>query len=129
MVDPPVIAALLVADQVYIDQLTGKVVVAGIFDRMRVKEFPVDLPPGFIYARTADARSEYTLDVSILDAATMRELKVFRFKVPAGNGSQDLLMAIPRQVSLSEPCRIRIEAVLNGDQGTMLAIPFDVVQG
>ena len=36
----PVLQALVLADQVYVDALTGKKIVAGIFNQLRARKFP-----------------------------------------------------------------------------------------
>jgi hypothetical protein len=38
----PVLQALLLADQVYIDRMTGKAVIAGVFSEFRVLKRPAE---------------------------------------------------------------------------------------
>ena len=40
MIPPPVLQALVVADQIYTDAATGKKIIAGVFNRLMASDFP-----------------------------------------------------------------------------------------
>lgn len=79
----PIVQAFLLADGVYKDRLTGKVVIAGCFNRViRGAEKESSAPPGikfqagspFVYVNLVDVKGEQSLDLRWVDLSDNRLL-------------------------------------------------------
>jgi len=62
----PVVRAILLADQVYQDQQTGKFVVAGTFDQIFVPEFPGTHGSTSLYINLGDFHGSHELGVRLI---------------------------------------------------------------
>jgi len=63
---PPIVHALLVADQVFTEE--GKWTLRGIFDRIWSPHFPVEHAPFWVYVALSSIRGTQTIEVRIVDA-------------------------------------------------------------
>lgn len=63
---PPIVQALLVADQVFTEE--GKWTLRGIFDRIWSPQFPVEHAPFWVYVALSSIRGVQTVEVRIVDS-------------------------------------------------------------
>ena len=62
----PVVRAILLADQIYQDTLTGKFVIAGTFDQISVTAFPGDHSSTSLYLNLGDFHGSHELLVRLV---------------------------------------------------------------
>ena len=70
---PPEVLALLIADQVYQDPVSGKVTVLGMSSAIGATVFPFSHPGVTVYAALTDGRGETPIQVRLLDVDEVRE--------------------------------------------------------
>lgn len=70
----PVLKAMLVCDQTIRDELTHKVSVIGIFDKIIAPTFPVRHPMLTVYARITDAEGEYNFRLEFINLENNQKL-------------------------------------------------------
>jgi len=64
----PVVQAMLLADQVYVDGRTGKHVIAGTFNRLQSSEFPSFYSKEtYLYLKLTNIRGQYEISLSWVD--------------------------------------------------------------
>ena len=98
----PFAVALLLCDDVIVDERSKKKTLVGVFDQVLAHQFPVEHRPLTIYARLKDAEGQYHLRVEYVQVSTDRVL-----------GRGDLgTMTIPSRLFITElvltPPTIRI---------------------
>ena len=62
----PVVRAILLADQVYQDSLSGKFVIAGTFDQIHLHEIPGTHASTSVYLNLADFHGDHSLEVRLV---------------------------------------------------------------
>lgn len=67
----PILQALVLADHVYIDQKTGKKVIAGTFNHFVADEFPTAITrPKFAFLSLTDIRGKIAVALELLDLSS-----------------------------------------------------------
>ncbi len=70
---PPEVLALLIADHVYRDEISGKVTVLGMSSVIGATKFPWTHPGIVVYVALSDGRGETAVQVRLIDADEARE--------------------------------------------------------
>lgn len=72
----PVPVAFLICDQVSEDRSTGKKTVVGVFDAVRVMEFPGVHSPATLYIRLIDCEGNYECKIEFVQVSTQEVVMV-----------------------------------------------------
>jgi hypothetical protein len=72
--EPPVCNSLLLAEHVYRDGLTGKWVIAGVFNRIALRDFPGRMGPFVVFFQITNLARQVDLRLRIERAATQESI-------------------------------------------------------
>ena len=109
----PLLVAALVCDVAVADPSTGKKNLIGVFDQIRVEEFPAARPVS-LYFKIADAQGRYDFDVRYVQADTDEILARAEGKMFASDrlASSDLYLPFP-PLSIPNPGRYEFQIWAN----------------
>ena len=97
---PPVLQALLLADQIYTDRDTGKRVICGTFNRIGCREFPCTLDrPTCAFILLVEVVNETWLQlrfVNLENNEILMECNPFRIASDDPLRAQDLVIQLPK---------------------------------
>jgi len=116
---PPVVTAMLVADQVIVDAATGKKTLVGVYTRMTSRKVPF-MARLSIYAQLTDAVGEYVFRVEVVHLAENRVIAGIKFG-PVNSPSKLDPMEICLQLPVKLPQYGTYEFRLCLDDGTLVA--------
>ena len=93
----PRLQALLLADNVYTDRDTGKIVIAGTFNRLWAKEFPTTFHrPTTAYVSLTEIRGKSTLELKFVNLKSGEVLmSSHAFDVECGNPLSSVEVVLP----------------------------------
>jgi hypothetical protein len=81
----PQVRAILLADQVYRDEETGKCVIAGTFNRIGADRFPATHPTAVLYLNLSDFEGRAELRIRLADDRDGSTLHEHAFEVGSSN--------------------------------------------
>ncbi len=80
----PILQSLLLADNVYVDALTGKGVIAGTFNRLTAKSFPASHASCYAYVSMTECTGLLPLQFRLIELATNEVLVELDLQADAG---------------------------------------------
>ena len=91
--------SFILADHVYMDVMTRKMIIAGTFDRLHAMQFPTQLShKTFAYLRLTDFRDKHKLKICFIDLTDESVLMgspEIEFENSSPNESNELIMEVP----------------------------------
>lgn len=126
----PLLQAMVLADQVYQDRTTGKMIIAGTFTRLIRRKVtqkpgekpPFGIPPGYqsgsphAYIRMTEVHGAAKLELRFVDLATNQSLFQAALDVRSNDPLQSIEMNVPLpQLPMPQPGRYSLELLHEGE--------------
>lgn len=127
----PILQALILADQVYMDAMTGKKIIAGTFNRLLSATFPSMFGTmTWAYVCVTEVHSEASIVLQYVDLSMNKVLmktKEFRFSAPDPLLSTEMVLQVP-PFPMPHPGTYALEVHSGGEMLGSLRISVEQIQ-
>lgn len=124
----PILQALLLADQIYVDAATGKKIIAGTFNRLVCEEFPTtSIVSKFALVSLTDVHNEVEISLRFVDLQTgdaLLELKGLTVTAEDPLETVEMVVELP-PLPLPHPGSYALEIHWQGEMLGLLRIFLD----